>query len=226
MAKRKASFSVLPDEHVDSGFFSDATQPTASKQFHQPYTLPSAPPAPKKRLVQMSNKTDHHEAPKEKVSDKIPSAPRAPLTPLYESSRINVNNDPGNSPLTRHGRRAGHDIIVHIMKMAHVQSAFLREYNSLRHLSDNSVPRRQDLGMLLKKYPVLLKEPLISTLLKDLAQLDKNCDVVKEANVEMWDELASMKEDNDTMEARIDELLVETGELAPYSPGSEEFVSP
>ncbi|KAH7077819.1 hypothetical protein BKA63DRAFT_593079 [Paraphoma chrysanthemicola] len=226
MAKRKASFSVLPDKHLDSGFFSDAAQPTASKHINQSYILPSAPPAPKKRLVQMSIKTELPRAQKEQVHGNFQPAPRTPLTPLTESSRINISNGPNNSPLTSQGRRADHDIIVHIIRMAHIQGAFLRDYNSLRHLSDNKVPRRQDLGMLLKKYPVLLREPLIFTLLKDLAQLDENCDIVKEANVEMWDELASMKEDNDTMEARIDELMVETGELAPYSPGSEEFVLP
>jgi hypothetical protein len=51
MNKRKASFAIRPDEHVDSGFCSDIAQPVPLYHLLQPFDPTSVPPAPKKRLI-------------------------------------------------------------------------------------------------------------------------------------------------------------------------------
>jgi hypothetical protein len=64
MNKRKASFAIRPDEHVDSGFCSDIAQPVPLYHLLQPYDPTSVSPAPKKQLIEAMINEDRVETAK------------------------------------------------------------------------------------------------------------------------------------------------------------------
>jgi hypothetical protein len=127
--------------------------------------------------------------------------------PLSESSNINVRNDPTDSPLTRYGKRADHDIIVNFIKTANIEENFLRDYNRLRQFGEINIPRRKDLITLLQKYPVIAKQSLILTLVKDIARLDETLDIFKDANITLTDENDMLVEENEMLTEKIEDMI-------------------
>jgi cell division protein FtsB len=127
--------------------------------------------------------------------------------PLSESSNINVRNDPSDSPLTRYGKRADHDIIVNFIKTANTEEQFLRDYNGLRQFGEINIPRRKDLVTLLQKYPLIAKQSLILTLVKDIARLDEVLEIFKDENIKLSDENDSLVEENEGLNEKIEDMV-------------------
>ncbi|KAF2024032.1 hypothetical protein EK21DRAFT_118181 [Setomelanomma holmii] len=215
MNKRKASPTASAELHIDSGHCSGSLWAPSAKRFVSSIRqdLASLSPLFENSFV-IYEDDDGLKTPERTVSSDHWLKKREPLQELPCDY---VRNDLSASPTLRLGKRADHDIISGTMSPPvtpnpiALQSAFLRDYNNLRQ-GESNVPRRDDIESLVKLYSGMALQSLVMALLKDIARLDNDLDIVKEENVTLDDENKTLVEEKEVLVQQVEEIMLDDSE--------------
>ncbi|KAF2819044.1 hypothetical protein CC86DRAFT_388473 [Ophiobolus disseminans] len=213
MAKRKASTVVKAEERVDSGFFSDTTQSSGYiclAKISAPLLTPS--PAVSQQSVDVFADEPRLRTPKRAAKGghwyKFPGLQACPRT--RDLADFEGGNEFKESPTLRLGKRNDYDVIARIVdkhvpsqvKISQAQSHepthddFLCDYEENRDYNQNNVPPLAKIKALIKRYPTVVKNPLIFALLQDVMSLDHDLATIQDENATLANDNSALTDNN------------------------------